>query len=144
MNLIKTCPSCGKKIRFPLDKGKIKVKCTCGYSFVADPDDTSIYKNGEFDLKGKKSLRPGLFSWVRRLFNSSSTEIFTWNHIINSLLNAKYKIQNFRLLPASEQKKILSIVFAVTIIIIAVILIITSIFNKPDENVVVISLLSIF
>ncbi len=137
MNLIKKCPSCGKKIRFPLDKGKIKVKCTCGYSFVADPDDTRIYKNGEFDLKNKISSRQGLFSWIGKLFNSSSREKMSWNHIINSILNAKYKLQNFRFLPTSEQKKILTIILVVIIILIAVILVITSILKKPGENVVI-------
>jgi hypothetical protein len=136
MNLIKTCPSCGNKIRFPLDKGKIKVKCSCGFNFVADPDDTSIYKNSEFDLTGKKSSRPGISSWIGNLFKSTSGEKFTWSHIINSLLNAKYKLQNFRLLPTSEQKKILSIVIIIAIIIIAVVLIFISKQNKPGENVV--------
>lgn len=133
MFLIKTCPSCEKKIRFPLDKGRIKVTCTCGYSFLADPDDTNIYRNGEFELKSKKSSVMGLFSRIERLFSSSSTEKFTWDHIINRVLKIKYKLQNFRLLPTVEQKKILTIILAVIIIIIVVILIINSNSKKVSE-----------
>lgn len=136
MNLIKTCPSCNKKIRFPIDKGKIKVKCSCGYSFVADPDDTSIYKNGKFDLEGKKKHQSGLISRIEKACRSVLKGKSPGDVIINSFLNAKYKLQNFRLLPGSEQKKIILIFIAVMIIIIAVIVLITSIGEKPGENVV--------
>ncbi len=136
MNLIKTCPSCKKKIRFPIDKGKIKVKCGCGYSFVADPDDTSIYKNGEFDLKGKKRKHSGFFSRLGKAYGSALKGKSPGDIIINSFLNAKYKLQNFRLLPGSEKKKIILIFIAFMIIVLAIIVILASMGRKPGENVV--------
>ena len=50
MYLIKTCPTCKTRLRFPIDKGTIKVTCNCGYSFIANPDNTDIYKDASFDL----------------------------------------------------------------------------------------------
>ena len=95
MNFIINCPSCSSKLRFPIDKGKLKVKCQCGYSFVADPDDTKLYRKGHFDLKNKSTLN----------------KKFNFDQIIPKLIkkfyNIKYKLQNFKLLPTSEQKKII-------------------------------------
>lgn len=55
MYLIKQCPECGKPLRFPIDKGVIKVKCICGNSFFADPDKPDLYKNAQFDLSSKRN-----------------------------------------------------------------------------------------
>ena len=52
MYLIKSCPSCGKRIRFPIDRGRIRVTCECGSTFLADPDDPSLYNDAAFDLQG--------------------------------------------------------------------------------------------
>ena len=91
MNFIITCPSCSNKLRFPIDKGKIKVKCQCGYFFIADPDDTKLYKKGNFDIKEKLRKK----------------KEFNLDHIIRQLIekiyDLKYKLQNFKLLPTSEQ-----------------------------------------
>ena len=101
MYFIKPCPSCGTKLRFPIDKGTIRVRCSCGTSFVADPDDPILFQDGKFDLGGpgpnKKEGRkiPG-FPGLKSI-------------LINSLYSAKYRIQNFRLLPSAEQRKILII-----------------------------------
>lgn len=105
MFFILPCSTCGKKLRFPLDKGKIRVTCTCGNSFIADPDDTELYKRGSFDVgEGKKKA-----SLFQRTF--SSAENFSFQSLVDSaikkLIDFKYRIQNFRLLPASEQKKLL-------------------------------------
>ncbi|MCU0846336.1 MAG: hypothetical protein MUD12_00430 [Spirochaetes bacterium] len=46
-------------LRFPIDKGKLRIKCRCGASFTADPDDPSLYRDSEFDIKPeKKKERP--------------------------------------------------------------------------------------
>lgn len=103
MFLIKLCPSCHAKLRFPLTKGKIRVTCVCGYSFTADPDDPALYRNAEFDLseKSHRTETPGKHRefQFRRFFN--------FDAVIKELYIFKYRMQNFRLLPASEQKRIL-------------------------------------
>ena len=58
MHIIKPCPVCGKKLRFPIEKGKIQVKCLCGYQFIADPDNPELYQHSTFDLSPKKEENP--------------------------------------------------------------------------------------
>ncbi len=105
MYLIKTCPSCKTRLRFPIDKGTIKVKCNCGYSFTANPDNTEIYKDASFDLSRTtgtlKKMTP-----LRSAINSMQFDQIMPN-LINKFLDLKYKIQNFRLLPDAEKKKIM-------------------------------------
>jgi hypothetical protein len=116
MYLIKTCPSCKTRLRFPIDKGTIMVKCPCGFSFVANPDDTDIYKEAAFDLSrstcGLKKMTP-----LKRAMDGIKLDQFI-PVIINRSLNIKYKIQNFRLLPEAEKKKII-FAFLITCAIIA-------------------------
>jgi hypothetical protein len=103
MYLIKTCPSCKTRLRFPIDKGIIKVKCPCGYSFVANPDNSDMYKDAAFDLSrstcGLKKMTP-----LKRAMDDIKFDQFI-PFIINEILNLKYKVQNFRLLPKEEKKK---------------------------------------
>jgi len=104
MDLIKVCPECKTKLRFPIDKGTIRVKCTCGHSFIANPDDTGMYRDASFDLSrttcGLKKMT--LFRrWLDDVRDKGLLPI-----IITGGLNLKYKIQNFRLLPVGEKKKI--------------------------------------
>ncbi|HOT43258.1 MAG TPA: hypothetical protein PLM53_01030 [Spirochaetota bacterium] len=105
MYLIKTCPTCKTRLRFPIDKGTIKVKCNCGYSFIANPDNTDIYKDASFDLShttgSLKKMTP-LRSAISRI---QFDQIIP--NLINTFLDLKYKIQNFRLLPDAEKKKIM-------------------------------------
>lgn len=114
MLYIKTCPECNRNIRFPLDKGKIKVKCACGYSFIADPDDKSLYRTGKFDLN-KNNKR-----------NHINLKQFP-DSIIKKLFNAKYTLQNFRLLPSSEQRRIILYLIGYIVLIIGIIYFISSI-----------------
>jgi hypothetical protein len=105
MYLIKTCPDCKTKIRFPIDKGTIRVKCACGYSFIADPDGTDIYKDASFDLShtscGLKKMSP-----LRSALNNIKFDQII-PFIITRSLNIKYRILNFRLLPDTEKKKLI-------------------------------------
>ena len=125
MNFIINCPSCSNKLRFPIDKGKLKVKCQCGFSFVADPDDTELYKRGNFDLKKKSSIMKKL----------SFEQIIP--QLIKKFYNIKYKLQNFKLLPTSEQKKIILyfILFLIAIIVI-VFLMKSTISNRPEKIII--------
>ncbi|HOW81127.1 MAG TPA: hypothetical protein PK573_01095 [Spirochaetota bacterium] len=113
MHLIKNCPACGKKIRFPLDKGKIRVKCSCGFDFIADPDDPSLFRESSFDLgRNAESEKPGL---IDRVLNSleSIDPAGLKNRAIRGLYDFKYSIQNFRLLPTGEKIKLLAIIAAI-------------------------------
>ena len=109
MYLIKTCPACRTRLRFPIDKGTIKVTCNCGYSFIANPDNTDIYENASFDL----SHTTGSLKKMTPLRSALSTIQFDQiiPAMINRFLAVKYKIQNFRLLPGAEKKKIALILF---------------------------------
>lgn len=119
MYLIKTCPSCGKRLRFPIDRGKIQIKCACGHKFPADPDDPALYRDSEFDLSCDNNKIP------LRNFLKNRTGNLTINNIrgsvINSVLEIKYKIQNFKLLPVPERRKIL--ILAISLIALAAIVI---------------------
>lgn len=108
MKYIIDCPSCGRKIRFPLDKGRIKIFCSCGYNTVIDPDDTALYKSGKFDLKPGEEHSEKADGFFHSL--SSLLDSFKWNSFVNSLLEVKYKLQNFRYLPDMERNIILTVI----------------------------------
>lgn len=92
------------------------MKCACGYSFLADPDNPQLYKNSRFDLnykRVKKRIRNKEGSFIPGIIS-----IF-----INRLINFKYKLQNFRLLPSAEQNKIITIIGLIVIILLIISLI---------------------
>lgn len=100
MNFVTHCPQCGTRLRFPLDQGKIKVRCQCGHVFVADPDDPDLYKNGSFDIAPKSSgLSAVLHNGLKR-FQRGKTETIEW------LYRLRYDIQNLPLLPGDEKRKV--------------------------------------
>jgi len=89
MKYIRDCPSCGKKLRFPLDQGKIRIKCLCGYNEIVDPDDIYLYEKGTFDT-GKEKNRNIIFSLpanIKKLGN-----LINRKKIFNGLLDIKYRI----------------------------------------------------
>jgi len=108
MHLVKRCTVCKNLLRFPIDKNEIRVRCSCGYSFVADPDDPELYKNAQFDLSinkdeiSSRGFISNLNKWVEGI---DLKKIYTTG--INKLFNLKYKIQNFKHLPTSEQRRFL-------------------------------------
>lgn len=102
MKFIIDCPGCGKSLRFPLDKGKIKIRCGCGYEAVIDPDDTSLYKKGRFDLK------PGEVPKNKKRKPVKQTgSLFDKDMIIRKLYDFRYSIQNFKHKPDREKYRIL-------------------------------------
>jgi len=137
MYLIKACPSCKMKLRFPIDKGTIRVKCGCGYSFIANPDDPSLYEKARFDLSvtkfGLKKLSACkgaiAHSWLKQIIPS----------IMTSILNFKYRIQNFRLLPDAEKIKLLASIAAIAAFITIIALVIYLIFGyyRGAERIIV-------
>lgn len=137
MYLIKTCPACKTKLRFPIDKGTIRVKCSCGYSFIADPDSTDIYDNASFDLS-RSSCDLKKMSPLRSAINNIKFDQFI-PFMITRFLNIKYKILNFRLLPDAEKKKfILAILFAfagIAVIVITMYLLART--PGPDEKIII-------
>jgi hypothetical protein len=116
MHLIRTCAKCGKRIRFPIDRGVIRVKCPCGESFTADPDDTRLYENADFDLSsGTKGKKAELSGNPAGLFDPLRFKAYR-ELLIRRLFDAKYKLQNFRLLPWKEQRWVLLRGLAVLIV----------------------------
>ncbi len=104
MYLIKACPGCRTKLRFPIDKGTIRVKCACGYSFVADPDSTDIYADASFDLS-RSSCDLKKMSPLRSAISSINLGQIV-PYTITRALNLKYRLMNFRLLPGAEKRKL--------------------------------------
>ncbi|TAL33916.1 MAG: hypothetical protein EPN93_12845 [Spirochaetes bacterium] len=138
MNLIKSCPACGRNLRFPIDKGTIRVRCVCGESFVANPDDPALYKNATFDIAHVKEARPGLFD------NLSFAELRTRardlkDAVMQRTYRLKYTIQNFPLLPATSQRRIVLIGVAAGIALAAILYFIYILHARriPPEGVIV-------
>jgi hypothetical protein len=139
MYIIKPCPICGKKIRFPIDRGKIRVTCECGGTLLADPDDPTLYKDAAFDLQtsaGKKSRDHPFNKLLLKLQESCKNfnlkDIFS--NTINRLFDYKYKIQNFRILPTTEQKRILLIFLIIAILIGTIIFLISMRTGKVEMD----------
>lgn len=116
MYLIKSCPSCNNKIRFPIDKGKIQVRCSCGYFFIADPDNPQLYENAKFDIFYGHNREAGILNKINIFkpgFISKS---------ISRIINLKYELKNFRLLPSSEQNRIITIIGIIVIILLIILI----------------------
>ena len=110
MYYIKNCSFCDTKLRFPLDKGTINVKCNCGHSFTADPDNPELYKDGKFDLLGSAS---------------QNKKSINWNNLrikfIESFYTNKYLLQNYKYLAKAEKRKasiILGFIITVSVMVI--------------------------
>ncbi len=122
MHIIKNCASCGKRLRFPIDRGKIRVKCSCGDEFVADPDNPALFKNSQFDLSTNgTALKGGVRRFVKKLDIEG-----LYPKIINKIYGFKYSLQNFKFLPTAERKKIIITLLAILLILAAVIFTICS------------------
>ncbi|HOP62578.1 MAG TPA: hypothetical protein PK358_10745 [Spirochaetota bacterium] len=112
MKYIIPCPHCGESLRFPLDKGKIKIRCHCGYETVIDPDDTSLYRKGRFDLKPGKTEKKNKAS--KNSFN------ITIQNLIRALYNIKYSIQNLKHMPDRERNRIMLIILLPLLLLAAI------------------------
>jgi hypothetical protein len=137
MYLIKVCPSCKTKLRFPIDKGTIRVTCACGYSFIANPDDTGIYHDASFDLSrtrcGLKKMAP-FRKWIGGIRVKGLVPF-----LITGLLDVKYRFQNFRLLPAGEKKKLivaLLVLGAVVLLAVGAICLLSHPGGAPDKIII--------
>ncbi|MDY6934463.1 MAG: hypothetical protein SVZ03_09610 [Spirochaetota bacterium] len=97
------------------------MKCNCGYSFIADPDDPNLYNSAEFDLhphNDKTHISKRLTNLKNIISDIDAKGILT--RCINILYDGKYKIQNYKLLPSSEQKKIIIIFIFIAFLIILI------------------------
>ena len=103
-------------LRFPIDRGIIRISCQCGHSLLINPDDTELYKEGKFDLKkdGVDKNNRGLFSSLKADFKKK----VNYSSIINSLLELKYKLQNISLIPDAERNKLIMWFILITAVII--------------------------
>jgi hypothetical protein len=51
MKYIRSCESCYREIRFPIDKGVLFITCPyCKHTFKINPDDPQTYQLGRFDI----------------------------------------------------------------------------------------------
>ena len=129
MFVIQACPLCGTKLRYPIDKGKIRVSCSCGHSFVADPDDPSLYRSAQFDLKDGK--RKGASPLSERLSQLSLNDLKVT--AIERAMAFKYKLQNFRLLPKAEQRKFITRI-AIILMVLFLFIYLLSLLNSPPVS----------
>ncbi len=138
MHLIKNCDACGSRLRFPIDKGKIRVRCRCGESFIADPDDPALYRNASFDLSNKNpvgsSFRERAF---QRLRSVRSGKIIP--ALIKGILHVKYTLQNFSVLPGATQKRIVVILILILLLIVLVVYLLVTLTPKsiPREGIII-------
>lgn len=104
MKYINQCPECGRNLRFPLDKGKIKIRCQCGYESIVDPDDTSLYKKGRFDVEpeGQKKTKKNKVKRTGPLLNRDI--------IIRKIYDFKYSVQNIKHMPDKEKYRLLLLI----------------------------------
>ncbi len=130
MYLVKGCHVCGRKLRFPIDRGKIRVSCPCGYSFAADPDDPALYEGARFDIHPDKGARPRKFDSIGRSVSRFIGEFPAT--AIRFMLRIKYKVQNFRILPSSEQRKMI-ILAAILVLLVGVLVFLICDFRHAME-----------
>lgn len=109
MHIIKPCPHCGIKLRFPINAGKVKVRCRCGYSFLADPDDPRIYADATFDLSLKKKPRTVL------------TRTSIVKTIIETMYSYWYTLGNFTLLPTKDKIKVIAVAAGIIVLIVLIV-----------------------
>jgi hypothetical protein len=138
MNLIKSCPACGRNLRFPIDKGTIRVRCVCGESFLADPDEPALYKNAKFDIAHVKNDRRGLFDGLSfAILKTRLRELR--DAFMERGYRLKYTIQNFPLLPSTSQRRIVLIGVAAGIAFAVILYVIYLLHARriPPEGVIV-------
>ena len=120
IRLIKNCPKCGRQLRFPIDKGIIKVKCPCGYSFTADPDNTGIYKNARFDLNSARPQRKPPLK----------------ERAIRGIWQYKYNLQNIRLLTGKTRRNTLIVTVCVILFFLLIICLIVILMTPPKKHII--------
>lgn len=112
-------------LRFPIDRGVIKISCKCGSSIIIDPDDTELYKEGKFDLtKEKKENKNKKSTPSSKSAKSAMNKKFSYSRLINSLFELKYKLQNLPVMPDKERNKILLYLLTIIVILILILFII--------------------
>ncbi len=138
MNLVKNCPACGRKLRFPIDRGKIRVRCVCGESFIADPDDTTLYKNASFDLARENRPGAGLSGIFRKKISFKALSLLR-DRLIERAYRIRYTLQNFPLLSARSQRRIVFAGIAAGIAAAALIYLAYLMFSRriPPEGVII-------
>lgn len=126
IRLIKNCPKCGKQLRFPIDKGTIKVKCLCGYSFTLDPDDTGIYKDARFDL-GAGNAAHG----APPLHKPPLKE-----RVIRGLWQYRYNLQNIRLLTGKARRNVIIVTALIVLFFLLIFCLILIFMTTPRKYVI--------
>jgi len=126
MHIIKPCPACGIKLRFPIDAGIVKVRCRCGYSFLANPDDPGLYADATFDLAlNKKSKKTLTIAGIKKI-------------VIEKMYSYWYTIGNFKLLPTKDKIRIIVIILAIVLLFLVIMYFLFFSPSQPPENGIVI------
>lgn len=126
MHIIKPCPACGIKLRFPIDTGTVKVRCRCGYSFLANPDDPRLYGDATFDLALNKMPKKTLtIDSIKKL-------------IIEKMYSYWYTIGNFKLLPTKDKIRVIVIILAIVLLSLVILYYLFFSHSQPPENGIVI------
>ncbi|MGQ9842114.1 MAG: hypothetical protein ACUVRK_00985 [Spirochaetota bacterium] len=126
MYIIKPCPKCGIKLRFPINSGLVKVRCRCGYSFLADPNDPQLYAGATFDLSLKRKPKKDI---------SLKSIIKT---IIETMYLYWYTLGNFKLLPTKDKLKVIAITVAVIILLLIIVYYIFFWHSQPPKSGIII------
>ncbi len=138
MHLIKNCAACGSRLRFPIDKGKIRVRCRCGESFIADPDDPLLYRNASFDLSKKNQAGSSIMTRaLQRLRLIRPGKLIP--ALIKAILRVKYTLQNFSVLPGAMQKRIVVIIILILLLIALGVYLLAALTPKsmPGEGIII-------
>jgi hypothetical protein len=138
VNLIKNCPACGRKLRFPIDRGKIRVRCVCGESFIADPDDTALYKDASFDIARENRPKSGLAGELHKKVSIKGL-LKIRDRLIERIYKTRYTLQNYPLLPANYQRRIMVLGIAAGIVVAALLYLAYVIYSRsiPPEGVII-------
>ena len=106
---------------------------------MANPDDPLLYRDSKFDLSPERAGREKIKAakTIKNKFENISAKGL-YVKAIDIFFGFKYKLQNFRLLPTSEQKKIIIRIVMVTSILAIIIYILINNYNNSQEEALII------
>ena len=120
MKYIRSCESCYREVRFPIDKGTLFITCPyCQHTFKINPDDPQTYKSGRFDLNNRSSSiheaqypeefffnqhhKPDISSGIDKKKLIKTTIVFTLFFLLFSHIYKIANTQDFKELPQNPK-----------------------------------------
>lgn len=86
------------------------MKCPCGESFIADPDDPALYAGAKFDLTEKKKKKNYSFSGFLKM----AVDV-----CMRNLYDFRYRVQNLPLLTGKDRYKTIAVLIAIGALLVA-------------------------